>query len=553
MAASVGAIVKKILLRWLVYLLGLVVVLGALGVGAFVLARPQIDEIVQREIKKRGAEVDGWDVGLSGRMNLHNLRVNLPDGAKMTASLAAVRPPIPGFSGAVTLYEVAMEHGSTSLTMPQLDIAGIEMHERDTTISSKVLQGLMQFDVSSLTVPHIRITTPIEGKEAVAQFEDLALDGFSQGKFKHFSLAHMTASLDEGATKLGSGGVELRDIDAAAAYAYLSGRLNDGWQPKSGMIIGPVLVRDITIDTKLGQKQEDAHFTMGVLRSDGLGLNPIDEAPLDLIQAIVKTDKPQEDIHRLVRLFAQSLAAFDVDMRDVDVEVGKFKGGLQSFTLKPDNWQQLVPQTITLDMAGLVLDASNLEGEEIETLKNMGYAQIGMSLGLDASFNKDARQLTLARLDIDVQNMGTAHMTGSFTNVDEAVFANADVQIAEKIQDITLHELNMTLKDEGATKNIVSFLTHEIDIEADEVMEHLETMITGTAEVLFHDAQQQKEAKEALIAFLRHSAELTIHMHTTGENGQASSGISLAALGDSLNDMRSLSEQLHLTFSSNGT
>jgi len=174
----------------------------------------------------------------------------------------------------------------------------------------------------------------------------------------------MTVSLDEGATQLGSGGVELRDIDAAAAYAYLSGRLNDGWRPKNGMIIGLVHVRDVTLDTKFGQKQEDAHFAMGSLRSDGLALNPTDEAPLDLIQAIVKTDKQQEDMHRLVRLFAQSLAAFDVDMRDVDVAVGKFKGGLQSFTFKPHDWQQLVPQTIVLDMAGLVLDASNLEGEE---------------------------------------------------------------------------------------------------------------------------------------------------------------------------------------------
>jgi len=176
-----------------------------------------------------------------------------------------------------------------------------------------------------------------------------------------------------------------------------------------------------------------------------------------------------------------------------------------------------------------------------------------MSFKLDASLNRDTRQLTLARLDIDVKNTGTAHMTGSFTNVDEAVFANADVQIAQAIQDIALHELNMTLKDEGAIKNIVSFLTHEIDIEADEVMEHLETMITGTAEVLFKDVQQQKEAKDALIAFLRHSAELTIHMRTTGENEAQGSGISLAAMGDSLNDMRSLSEQLHLTLSSNGS
>jgi len=292
MAASVGTIVKKILLRWLIYLLGLVVVLGLLGVGAFVLARPQIDEIVQREIKKRGVEVDDWDVGLSGRMNLHNLRINLPDGATIIASLAAVRPPLPGFAGAVTLYEVAVQRGSTSLTTPQLDMNGIEMRERDATISSKILQNLMQFDVSSLTAPHIRITTPFEGKQAVAQFEDLVLDNFAQGKLEHFGFANMTVSLDEGTTQFGSGAVELRDIDAAAAYAYLSGRLHDeGWQPKSSMIVGPVHVRDMTFETKLGQKQEDARFAMSSLRSDGLALNPAGEAPLNIIQAMVKVRK----------------------------------------------------------------------------------------------------------------------------------------------------------------------------------------------------------------------------------------------------------------------
>jgi len=544
MAASLGAILKKILLRWLIYLLGLVVVLGLLGVGAFVLAKPQIDELVQREIKKRGVEIESWDVSLSGRMNLHKMRLGLPDGTVMQANQASVRPPLAGFAGAATLYDVHLERGDVVLTMPELDIAGIEMREKDPHLPSKALQTVMQFDIGSLTSPHIRLTSSMAGKEAVAQVEEFALDGFSRGKIDRLRLAHVTTNMQDSVV-MGSGAVEIRDIDAASVYAYLVGQLPEQKDSETGHpIVGTLTIGDVQIDLS-DLRGKPVHLSVGSLRSQGLALRSAAQPPIDMLRRFLENGRSDQDMSQFVRSLIQSLTAFDWDIANADVTFGNLQGGFRSFVVKPGNWRQIIPENLDINVAGLVLDLSHLEGDEIDILKAMDYARAELSLNLSINWHEATRQLRLARLDVDVDQMGMARVTGSFAPVDKAFFALEMAQMAEMGQNIALHDLDVTLQDQGAIRNIVAFLTRSIDIGADEVMEHLETMAQGVAGVLFEDAAQQEVTRQALVAFLRDSARLEIRMAPTEE----SHGLSLALLDDESIDLHSLVKQLNLTLS----
>jgi len=522
-----GAFVAKFLGRILTYLLGLLVVLALVGTGAFVIARPQIDEFVSAEIKKRGLEIEGWELGFNGRANLRQARMTLPEGIELKAALISARPPLAGFPGAATLYDLRLERGDISLTIPELDISSISQYEKEPAIANKLLQALQQFAFDQVTASAIRLTVA-GGDGATLTLKDFILSNMEQGKIGRLMLAGMEGHVkDTNQPTTGGQGrigvLEIKEIDIEAALSYLTGQLGKNEENKA-QIIGEVKLSDLNFEGQIATKT--ITLKLDDFSSGAISLTPSDLVPLDSIRSFMVARREsaslQEQSYAQERLLALlgNLNGFDVTLKGLELGVPTAKVEWQSLSLQASSLAALMPENLDMTMEGLILDITNPPEGLKPALTATGYDRIEASAALHARWDKENQRLTLKDLSFIAKNVGDFFLKFQIDHVDGLPFGASNQAREEWLQKLRLHDFDMGVRDRGALDNFAIIVADIGEVEPEEIREGLEIVARGAPPILFEDEEALvQNAEQALLAFFNQSGLLRLHVSSRGEAG----------------------------------
>jgi len=517
-----GAMLAKFLVRMITYFLGLIVVLALVGAAAFVIARPQIDEFVISEIKKRGLEAESWDLGFNGRANLHNVEMQLPDGVTLKAARISGRPPLAGLAGAATAYDLHIRKGDFDLTIPELDMSGLVQHEKDPKVSSSILQALYRFDIGQISADRVAIT---QNDHEIAIINEFVLDNLSRGKIDRVSWEQLETHLDKAERgTLRSGAVELRHIDLEAAFpfSHQAAPIDKIKTQEAQQIIGLASFHDLTFHGDIATKPVE--IKLGSLTSQGLSLIPSELVPFDILKDYVAAYREegldQAQIVKNLLPLARAIKNIDATLDNVNFTSPAAEISLQSVNIQADNWENIMPERMAFTMKGLVLHITNPPAEIAPILSTTGYDKIAMEAAMHMQWRADSQQLNLEDLSFNTQNVGDFSLAFQLDDVDLWPLIEGKA-LESWLQKLRLHELDLSVRDRGAITNFATIIADIGTVEREEIQQMLENIARRTPSILFKDETLATSARQALLAFLQQSGLLRMHIASREETGLA--------------------------------
>jgi len=525
------AFLAKFLVRILTYFFGSMLVLALVGIGGFFIARPQIDDFIITEIKKRGLEVESWDLAFNGRANLHAARMMLPGGIEVKAALISARPPIAGFAGSATFYDLRIDRGEMSLVIPELDVSGISERESGTAAASKTLKLLQRFDIDKIFADGAFLTIAAEGTDsnsAAVKLGGFMLEDVRGGNIKHLRFEGLDSQLDKinqqaGEGNLRVGALDMRDIDMETAFNIFIGKANNRDQ-SIVPIFGDVRLDDVSFEGRIGAKPFSV--SLGNLTSAGLSLKLTEEiVPLDLLRHFLMVQRgevsneekkhTQENLRQLLKIFND----IDVDLSNVELGIPTSTVKFQSLIFRADDWDSIIPEKIDLKLEGLVLDITGQSEDITQLLDLTGYNRIEASASMIVQLDKGRKNLTLEGLSFNAQNIGDFFMAFQLDNVDMHPLMEEGEDVKDWLQKLRLRDFNMGMRDRGAVANFVTIIAGIGGVEGKEISQDLEDIARQTPSILFEDEALAASAEEALLAFLRQSGLLMFHITSKAGDG----------------------------------
>ncbi|AQS42064.1 MAG: Hypothetical protein BHV28_13810 [Candidatus Tokpelaia hoelldobleri] len=459
--AKSGSWLGRFIKRVALYTLSLCVILVILAGGVFYFFRPSLTSYAASQVKKYGIETGTLDISPFGSAEVTKLRLPLGDDGELTAQSGSVRPPVPGFSGKASLYNVVVTKKGLRVTMPELYVDGLTLADKDPSISSRSLQMLMRVGVASVTIPGMQLMLGGE-KNAVADVRDIRLSDLSGGRIRLLSAARIEAGLQSGAGGAGksklqrievqSGGFSSRDIDLAGAYGIMSGKP----APLAGKsILGVLTAKAIRLDATLAALGE---------QEDG------------------QPGKAQN-----------------------------FRVTLDSFEVRPDLWQKKLPQSIRMATRGFYLDTTELDPQIAEFLREAGYDTVEMSALFDVAYDETAKKLNIRDISFSGKRMGAFSLKMTMDNVGKDVFDSNSRAAARALMDTRLLHMTMVLRNDGLIDR--TFSLQKMADKA-ELQEDLEILVEQAAEVFFGGHKDYPAIKQAMLDFVRAtgSARLTVDL-----------------------------------------
>lgn len=530
--SNLGGWLGRLVMRWLLYGIGIIVVLGVIGAGAFVFARPQIDKVVSTYSQKYNIQFESWDVSVAGKVNVNNVRMPLSDGTIVKIGHVSGRPPVLGLSGTADLYDVMIERDGISIKVPELYVSGVSQEKDDAGEPSKTLRMLKQFNVSSISAPRVQLVATHDNEKREVVVKGFSLSSLKAGKIGRIGFSTLETDIGQitqghiGGAQLHSGAFSIRDVDAAEAYAFITGRFDAGETGKG--IVGPVNLDDIKIDIR-SAKGDEVHFSLGTLKSAGLVLRAPKTSPLETIKAFrlaYQSDGSEEEKKKATRDLlglTQSIASVDAEVRDVQFDVPQVKARLDLFELKPRNWNSVVPEGLRINLGGLAIDTTHLEGEKAEMLRSLGYNKLEFSFVFDADWQPDSHTIALKEFSFVGKNIGQASFMGTFINAQPGLFSGDKTSTLAAVSGLALSEMNMSFTDFGAIDHVINWEVEQLSPGDDklrrELKDDLYEMATKSPPLMFNNHPDTQQMSEALGAFVRDSGTLNVKIVAKKKRG----------------------------------
>lgn len=553
-----GLWLKTLLMRCLGYVLGICVVLAILGVGAFVFFKPFLVSFVDNEIKKYGVVAESSTISMLGKINLKNVTIPMQDGSSLTAEIISARPPVPFLGGTASLYNVLLQKGDMSVYIPVLHLDGISQGAKDPAISSRKMQRLMQVQVSSIEAPEIALTIGQGNKTGKVIMQHLYVGGVRNGKISSVAVngidsrfAPASSLMDQPQPNIHGGRFYARDIDIAAAYAFLMGQTGPGDTVRP--VLGPVLLNDLKINFA-NKKGENFRLLVGALNSNGLALNPAETPPFETIKAFfaagrvsdVSAEDKKKALQDLLYLLS-SIAAIDAEMRNVAIDTPQLKTDFAFFTLKPGNWNQIIPQAFVLSLQDFNLDMTQMSSAYAQFLREMGYVKLSLSLEADMLWNSADHTMLLRNISFAGKDIGEVLLKGKLINFDEGFFGGDKSQMMSALINAAISELDMTVADRGIINHFIEWETTQINVSRQELQDSLYEIAVKSPPLLLKNHQNTPAISQALGAFVRDSGTLRVQM-----TAREKRGINLFDIAAAQNDTDILFNQIDFHVSVDG-
>lgn len=548
--ANFGGWLIATLKRWLIYIIGGVVILAILAVGAFYMAAPYLNSFVKDEMVKHGVKADQSEVTVAGNVNLKNVTLPVPEGVSLKIGAISGRPPVGFVPGSFTIYNIDLKRDNIHIEVPEVTLNGITLKDKDTSIESNVLQALMRVDVSSVNAPNIEVSLDNPNGET----EKLNVKGFwlsslkggnigsvgIEGMSTNVGLKNSDTNSTNGLRLIGkSNAMQANDIDVGYAYSILAGKIKPDKVGRT--VFGPVELGDIAIDVFEGTNR-NAHFSLDKFKTNGLKMHPMEAVPETLARAYLEAKKSGDEKNEkaarnaLVVTLVSAITAIDAQVEKADIDLPKIKASLNSFQLLPREWNQPVPESLLVSLDGFSLNTSEMPQKDFEMLKNMGFNTLDLSGKIDFSYNSSRKILSLNDLSFTANGIGSGQMSATIINAGSALFSGDKEAAFDAANQIGITKADMRYSDFGFIDKLFTYLAQNLnDSKHDlkqELYEDFYVVMTKSPAMLLKDHEEAQKISSAFGAFAKKPGTLKISLEAKDNQGLTATDLETALQND---------------------
>ena len=548
--ANFGGWLIATLKRWLIYIIGGVVILAILAVGAFYMAAPYLNSFVKDEMVKHGVKADQSEVTVAGNVNLKNVTFPVPEGVSLKIGAISGRPPVGFVPGSFTIYNIDLKRDNIHIEVPEVTLNGITLKDKDTSIESNVLQALMRVDVSSVNAPNIEVSLDNPNGET----EKLNVKGFwlsslkggnigsvgIEGMSTNVGLKNSDTNSTNGLRLIGkSNAMRADDIDVGYAYSILAGKIKPDKVGRT--VFGPVELGDIAIDVFEGTNR-NAHFSLDKFKTNGLKMHPMEAVPENLVRAYLEAKKSGDEKNEkaarnaLVVTLVSAITAIDAQVEKADIDLPKIKASLNSFQLLPREWNQPVPESLLVSLDGFSLNTSEMPQKDFEMLKNMGFNTLDLSGKIDFSYNSSRKILSLNDLSFTANGIGSGQMSATIINAGSALFSGDKEAAFDAANQIGITKADMRYSDFGFIDKLFTYLAQNLnDSKHDlkqELYEDFYVVMTKSPAMLLKDHEEAQKISSAFGAFAKKPGTLKISLEAKDNQGLTATDLETALQND---------------------
>ena len=548
--ANFGGWLIATLKRWLIYIIGGVVILAILAVGAFYMAAPYLNSFVKDEMVKHGVKADQSEVTVAGNVNLKNVTLPVPEGVSLKIGAISGRPPVGFVPGSFTIYNIDLKRDNIHIEVPEVTLNGITLKDKDTSIESNVLQALMRVDVSSVNAPNIEVSLDNPNGET----EKLNVKGFwlsslkggnigsvgIEGMTTNVGLKNSDTNSTNGLRLIGkSNAMRADDIDVGYAYSILAGKIKPDKVGRT--VFGPVELGDIAIDVFEGTNR-NAHFSLDKFKTNGLKMHPMETVPENLARAYLEAKKSGDEKNEkaarnaLVVTLVSAITAIDAQVEKADIDLPKIKASLNSFQLLPREWNQPVPESLLVSLDGFSLNTSEMPQKDFEMLKNMGFNTLDLSGKIDFSYNSSRKILSLNDLSFTANGIGSGQMSATIINAGSALFSGDKEAALDAANQIGITKADMRYSDFGFIDKLFTYLAQNLnDSKHDlkqELYEDFYVVMTKSPAMLLKDHEEAQKISSAFGAFAKKPGTLKISLEAKDNQGLTATDLETALQND---------------------
>ncbi len=548
--ANFGGWLIATLKRWLIYIIGGLVILAILAVGAFYMAAPYLNSFIKDEMVKHGVKADQSEVTVAGNVNLKNVTLPVPEGVSLKIGAISGRPPVGFVPGSFTIYNIDLKRDNIHVEVPEVTLNGITLKDKDTSIESNVLQALMRVDVSSVSAPNIAVSLDNPNGET----EKLNVKGFWLSSLKagnigsvgiesmstNVGLKNSDTNSSNGLRLIGkSNAMRADDIDVGYAYSILAGKIKPDKVGRT--VFGPVELGDIAIDVFEGTNR-NAHFSLDKFKTNGLKMHPMEAVPENLARAYLEAKKSGDEKNEktarnaLVVTLVSAITAIDAQVEKADIDLPKIKASLNSFQLLPREWNQPVPESLLVSLDGFSLNTSEMPQKDFEMLKNMGFNTLDLSGKIDFSYNSSRKILSLNDLSFTANGIGSGQMSATIINAGSALFSGDKEAALDAANQIGITKADMRYSDFGFIDKLFTYLAQNLnDSKHDlkqELYEDFYVVMTKSPAMLLKDHDEAQKISSAFGAFAKKPGTLKISLEAKDDKGLTATDLETALQND---------------------
>lgn len=548
--ANFGGWLIATLKRWLIYIIGGVVILAILVVGGFYMAAPYLNSFVKDEMIKHGVKADQSEVTVAGNVNLKNVTLPVPEGVTLKIGSISGRPPVGFVPGSFTIYNIDLTRDNVHVQIPEVSLNGITLKDKDTTIQSHVLQALMRVGVSSVNAPNIEVSLASQnGSAERLNVKDFWLSGLKNGYVGSVGIGGMSTNVgfphstndENGSLRLigKSNAMQARDIDIGYAYSILAGKIKPDKVGRT--VLGPVELGDIAIDVFEGTNR-NAHFSLAKFKTSGLKMHPMQDVPEDLARAYLEAKKTGDEKNEkaarnaLIITLVSAVTAIDAEIEKADIDLPKIKASLNSFELQPREWNQPVPESLLISLDGLSLNTAEMPQKDFDILRNMGFKTLDLSGKVDFSYNSGRKTLSLNDLSFTANGIGSGQMSATIINASPELFSGDKDATVNAANQIGIIKADMRYSDFGFIDKLFTYLAQNLNDNKHDLKQELYddfyVVMTKSPAMLLKDHEEAQKISSAFGAFAKKPGTLKISVQAKDNTGLTATELETALQND---------------------
>ncbi|WP_297323070.1 hypothetical protein [uncultured Bartonella sp.] len=559
--ANLGGWFVTTLKRWLIFIIGGVVILAILAIGGFYMAAPYIDSFVKNEMTKHGVKADQSELTVAGNINLKNVTLPVPEGVFLKIGAISGRPPVGFVPGSFTIYDVDLKRDNIHVQIPEVTLNGVTLKDKDTTIESHVLQALMRIGLSSVSAPNIQLSLTGNNGET----EKLNIKGFWLSKLKAGNIGSVgiegmntnvgfnnSGTSDNNSLRLigKSNAMQAEDIDVGYAYSILAGKVKPDKIGRT--VFGPVELGDIAIDVFEGTNR-NAHFSLNKFKTNGLKMHPMREVPENLVKAYLDAKKTGNEKDEktarndLIVTIISAITAIDAQVENADIDLPNMKASLHSFQMLPREWKQPVPGSMLISLDGLSLNTAEMAKKNFDILTNMGYKTLDLSGKIDFSYDAGRQTLSLNDMSFIANGIGSGEMSAKIIDVDKSLFSGDKDAMLDAANRIGIIKADMQYSDFGFIDKLFTYLAQNLNDNKHDLKQELYddfyVVMTKSPQMLLKDHDEAQKISTAFGAFARKPGTLKISLQAKDNKGLTATDLETALQ----NDLASAINKVNLT------
>ena len=536
--------------RWLIYIIGGVVILAILGVGAFYMAAPYLNSFVKDEMTKHGVKAEQSEVTVAGNVNLKNVTLPVPDGVSLKIGAVSGRPPVGFVPGSFTIYDIDLKRDNIHVVVPEMTLNGITLKEKDTSIASNVLQALLRVGISSVNAPDIEVSlSNPQGETEKLDIKGFWLSSLKAGNIGSIGIAGMSTNVglpNSNTSELNnlrligkSNALQASDIDLAYTYGILAGKVKPDKIGRT--IFGPVELGDIAIDVFEGTNR-NAHFSLNKFKTEGLKMRPMEAVPEDLARAYLEAKKSGDEKgekaarNELLITLVSAITAIDAEVEKADIDLPTVKASLNSFQLQPREWKQAVPESLLVKLDGFSLNTSEMPQKSFELFRNMGFNTLDLSGKLDFSYNSGRQTLSLNDLSFNADGIGSGEMSATIINAGSELFSGDKQAMLDAANKIGITKADMRYSDFGFIDKLFTYLAQNLNDNKHDLKKELYddfyVVMTKSPAMLLKDHEEAQKISSAFGAFAKKPGTLKISIKAKDDKGLTATDLETALQND---------------------